>query len=74
MKSKRSRAPRDPDERWTVVQVAAFVGCPYQTARNRMLQKRYGPSVYDATTRTLTVRASAVRRAVRASKAIAPDG
>lgn len=49
------------EERWRVVQVASFLGLSPQTARNRMLQKVYGPSEYNARTRTLTVAASAVR-------------
>lgn len=51
------------EERWTIVQVAAHLSLPYQTARNNMLSGDYGPSEYDAKTRTLTVIADPVRAA-----------
>lgn len=50
-----------PEERWTVVQVAAFLGVSYQTARNNMLAQDYGPSEYDPVKRKLTVIADRVR-------------
>lgn len=61
MKKHRSKEKPPAEERWRVVQVAGFLGISPQTARNRMLQKHYGPSVYDERTRILTVRADAVR-------------
>lgn len=64
MKKKKSH---DPDERMTTVQVARFIGISYQTAYNRVLGGVYGPSEYNAETRTMTVRARAVRRAKHAS-------
>lgn len=51
------------EERWTVVQVAAFLKLDYQTARNNMLSGDYGSSDYDAKSRKLTVLAEAVRSA-----------
>lgn len=53
----------DSVEQWTIVRVAAFLHLPYQTARNNMLSGDYGPSEYDADTRTLTVGADRVRAA-----------
>lgn len=50
-----------PEEWWTPVQVASFLGLQYQTARNQMLEGRFGESAYDPTTRKLTVLASRVR-------------
>lgn len=50
-----------PDERWTVVQVAAFLSLPYQRARNNMLAGDYGITEYDAKSRKLTVSADRVR-------------
>lgn len=49
-----------PDEWWTIVQVASYLAIPYQTARNRMLEGRFGESQYDAKTRRLTVQAARV--------------
>jgi hypothetical protein len=51
------------EEQWTVVQVASHLGVPYQTARNFMLEGRFGASQYDAETRRLTVMAANVRNA-----------
>jgi hypothetical protein len=51
------------EERWTIVQVAAYLSLSYQVARNNMLSGDYGPSDYDAETRRLTVSAERVRAA-----------
>ena len=53
--------PQPTEERWTITQVAAHMEISYQTARNNMLAGDFGPSDYDANTRTLTVLANAVR-------------
>jgi hypothetical protein len=69
MRSKsRSKTAPATEEQWNVVQVAAAIGKSYQTARNQMLQGEFGPSVYDAATRKLTVAATRVRTAVGRTK------
>ena len=55
-------APK-PAEHWTIIQVASFLSIPYQSARNQMLEGRFGESQYDATSRKLTVLASLVQSA-----------
>lgn len=60
-KTKTEPTAVDVDEKWTVVQVASFLGISYQRARDNMLAADYGPSDYIAKTRTLLVSASAVR-------------
>jgi hypothetical protein len=65
---KQKKKPRDDDEQWTIVQVAAFLRRPYQTARNNMLAGEYGPSAYDPEHRRLTVSASRVRASVKRRK------
>lgn len=50
-------------ERWTVIQVAAYLTLTYHVARNNMLAGDYGPADYNPATRTLTVLADNVRSA-----------
>lgn len=64
---KKSRPDVVEDERMTTVEVARFIGISYQTAYNRVLAGVYGPSEYNPKSRTLSVRAKAVRRAKRSS-------
>lgn len=74
MKKKR-RAPTEvmtlPDGPVNVVQVAAFTQQSYQTARNQMLSGRFGPSVYNAASRALTVDGARVRKLY--ARALTPD-
>lgn len=55
-------------ERWNIVQVASYLGLPYQKARNNMMANLYGPSVYIAETRSLTVLSDGVIAAKRTRK------
>lgn len=69
MKKKPARAADTSEpERWSVVQVSAYLRLPYQRARNNMLSGDYGRSYYDEKTRSLTVLAARVQAARRAAK------
>lgn len=51
---------QEPIKRLTIVQVAALIKKPYQSARNMMLSGKFGPSKYDEESRQLTVKATGV--------------
>lgn len=65
---KKAQVQPEIEEWWGPVRVAAFMGLPYQTARNQMLSEVFGPSRYDPSSRRLTVKGSRVRRARRELK------
>lgn len=64
---KKSTQDAGEEERMTTVEVARYIGISYQTAYNRILSGVYGPSDYNAATRTMSVRARTVRKAKHAS-------
>lgn len=59
--SPRKKPKKEGAEDWTIVMVAAHIKKPYQTARNMMLQGKFGTTKYDEKKRRLTVRADKVR-------------